>query len=96
MGTNIDVEKLKKWMRKNGWQPLRTNKHEIWIFKIINEKNGETLAFGQITINTHRSKGRGISDDAIKDIANIMKIKKNILINMIREKIDININNYKK
>ncbi len=96
MGTNVDVEKLKKWMKKNGWILIRTNKHESWIFEIIDKNSGDIIKYNSVTINTHRSKGAGVSDDAIKNIANTMEIKKSNLVDMVKNKKNVNLDNYKK
>ncbi len=86
MGSNITPEKLTKWLSKNHWIHERTKKHEIWNLKIIDEDTGEVILYAVVTINTHRKKGQGVSEDALKSIAEEMKIEKQTLVEMIKNK----------
>lgn len=72
-------------MSNNYWRYNRTKKHEIWDLLIKDENTGEILVQAIETVNTHRSKGDGISDDALRSIAKKMRLSKHELIKMIRE-----------
>ncbi len=75
MGSNVEVRKLKQFLKKNNWNFVRVKKHEVWIYKDIEK----------IIINTHRSKGQGVAENTLKDIAKIMNISKKELIEKIKQ-----------
>ncbi len=64
------------------------------MFEVIDETTGNVVKFGNITLNSHRTKEQGISEDALKDISKIMGISKVELIEHIRNKKNIDMEKY--
>ncbi len=82
------------WMRRNYWLLDRTNKHSVWMLKIENPNTSDILLYDTLVLNEHRTKGQGISESDFKKLAEKMKIKKDVLKELINNKKDINYQDY--
>jgi len=83
MGSNISTNEIHKFLNNHeNWSLIRTKKHEIWAFY---DDTKQTKKVGQITLNTHITKGQGISEKALKNIAKIMKIDKQELNRIVKK-----------
>lgn len=79
MGSNISGKDLRIWMLKNNWEYKGKTKHEQWVYEIEEIKISAPL-----TINFNVKKGLGIHEYTLKQIAEIMKISKEELVDSIR------------
>lgn len=75
MGSNpVTVKKLIKFLRNNKFSNVIGHGHNTVTYEPTGQK---------ITINFHRTKGKGISYYALREIAKVMKITKHQLVNLI-------------
>ncbi len=93
--SGIDPRKFEKWIQRNFWRYLRTNRHEVWELLVKEQETDKVLLFEIFAIPMHNARRNdGMQDYVLKDIASKMRIKKSELEHFINNGIDLNEKEY--